>query len=1127
MARTISTKLAVEGESQYKQAIASCSSELSTLKSQLNLVETAYKGNANSLAALSEKGKTLQSMYEKQAEKVAVLETALKNCQAAQAQYAQRVSTARENISRCEQELERLKNSTEDTSEEQQALTEELGKWNAELEEAQAGQAAAERGVQNWQRQLNNANADLLNLDEELQRNRRYLEEAEESTDGCADSIDEFGNETEEASEGIEQLSAALASAGVAGEVKEIADTLRDCVDTFASFESQMSTVQAISGASGEELAALGEKAKYMGATTAFTATQSAEAFEYMAMAGWKTEEMLGGLEGIMYLAAASGEDLASTSDIVTDALTAFGLTASDSSHFADVLAAASSNANTNVGMMGETFKYAAPVAGALGYSVEDTALAIGLMANAGIKGSQAGTALRGMLTNLAKPSETVAGYMEALGVSLTDSAGNVRSLSDLMSILRERFSELSEAEQTEYAAGIAGKEAMSGLLAVVNASDADFQKLTRAINECNGAAYEMSQIQLDNYAGKVTLLGSAIDGLKMATGEQLTPALGRLVDAGTSAFTWAAEFVNQNPWIVGAVTGVTAAIAALSLGIGALAAAPPVIAALKVALDLLAANPIVAVTAAVVGLTVAVGTWIAASKEADEGTKTFIESMRASQTAYEELSQTMVSEQETTAATAAALQELLAVEEKSALQKDLIAQKIDELNEAVPELGLAYDSERDSLLGLTEAEVASALERAAAKEEYETQVVRLNELSNEQAAIEARLTEARLALNEAEETGVGNTRELQNNIAELTIAQQENAAKIAELEEASRAYGERQAEIAEKTQEMTSRVEDVSVKMESLQEAYEESYQAAMESIDGQLGLFNELDGSAKTSVDNLIGTLKNQVSYMETYAANIQRAMELGVDEGLVRKLSDGSEESAQILAAIVAGGEEDIAALNAELAKVEEGKASFSQTVAEMETGFNEQMGTLVQDLDKTIQEMDLSDDTYTIGENNIQGLINGTASKQAELVSKYAEMGRAALNAYKREVEQASPSKKFREVGRFDIQGIIDGAEREKEHLAAAYTDAAQSALSAMERNLPSSMEAPSPSAALANQTRQIGGMLAETVNAVGVVGGGEARYTVNLHLHVNGREFYQETIQDLRAVARANPEVTDD
>ena len=150
---------------------------------------------------------------------------------------------------------------------------------------------------------------------------------------------------------------------------------------------------------------------------------------------------------------------------------------------------------------------------------------------------------------------------------------------------------------------------------------------------------------------------------------------------------------------------------------------------------------------------------------------------------------------------------------------------------------------------------------------------------------------------------------ELNNNINELTAAQEENAAQIAELEEASREYGEKQAEAAAKTQEMTSRVEDITAKMETLQAAYEESYNAAMESIDGQLGLFNELDGSAKTSIDNLIGTLQGQVSYMETYAANIQKAMELGVDEGLIKKLSDGSEESAQILAAIVEGGEEDI--------------------------------------------------------------------------------------------------------------------------------------------------------------------------------------------------------------------------
>ena len=1116
--RTISTKLAVEGEAGYKQAIASCNSELSTLKSQLNLVETAFKGNSNSLAALSEKGNTLQNMYEKQVEKVSTLEEALKNCQAAQEQYSQRVTTARENISRCEKELEKLKNSTGDTSEEQKALTEELDKWNTELEEAQAGQAAAERGVQNWQKQLNNANADLYNLDEEIQKNKKYQDEAKNSTDEHAKSIDEFGNEAKGATDGINQLAAALAAAGVAKAVKEIADTLRDCVDTFASFESQMSTVQAISGASGDELAALAEKAKYMGATTAFTATQAAQAFEYMAMAGWKTEDMLGGLEGIMYLAAASGEDLAATSDIVTDALTAFGLSASDSSHFADVLAAASSNANTNVGMMGETFKYAAPVAGALGYSVEDTALAIGLMANAGIKGSQAGTALRGMLTNLAKPSETVAGYMEELGVSLTDSAGNTRSLSDLMAILRDRFSELTEAEQAEYAAGLAGKEAMSGLLAIVNASDGDFQKLTSAINECNGAAYNMSQIQLDNYAGKVTLLESAIDGLKMAVGEQLTPALGNLIETGTNAFTWATEFVNQNPWIVGAITGVTAAVAALTLGVGALAAAPQIIAALKVALDLLAANPVVAVTAAVVGLTVAIGTWVAASKEADEGTKAFIESLQETKAAYEELSETMAAEQETTAATTASLQELLAVEEKSALQKDLIAQKVDELNEAIPELGLAYDKERDSLEGLTEAELASALERAAAKEEYEAQVTRLNELDTERAAIEARLTEARLALNEAEETGVGNTRELQNNINELTAAQEESAAQIAELQAASAEYAEQQAATAQKTQEATRTVDGLISEMNELQEAYSESYSAAMESIDGQLGLFNELDGSAKTSIDNLIETLQGQVSYMETYAANIQKAMELGVDEGLIKKLSDGSEESAQILAAIVEGGEEDIAALNEQLAKVEKGKEAFSETVAEMETDFSEKMKDIEDRVKEMADELDASAEAQAAGMATIDGYIDGAESMRSSLASTYRSLANTANNAYKSTLEIHSPSRVFKEDGKNTIRGAIEGAEEEGQNLERTYSALAESAIRAYEKSRPSGTEA----GVITAQREQTAAIVAAVRGQDGGTPGGIAIYVDKLEVRDDqdvervARELYYLTEQKKRS-----------
>ncbi len=298
-------------------------------------------------------------------------------------------------------------------------------------------------------------------------------------------------------------------------------------------FESQMSKVQAISGATGDEIQLLTDKAKEMGAKTKFSATESAQALEYMAMAGWKTDDMLGGLEGIMNLAAASGEDLASTSDIVTDALTAFGMSASDSSHFADVLAVASSNANTNVGMMGETFKYVAPVAGALGFSAEDTALAIGLMANSGIKAGQAGTSLRAILSRMAKPTKEVQGAMDALNISLTNSDGSMKSLNEIMGDLRNGFAGLSEAEQAEMASALGGQEAMSGLLAIVNASDSDFEKLESAIYSCDGAAAQMADTMNANLKGRLTVLKSSLEGLGLELYESIEKPLTGLAEVG------------------------------------------------------------------------------------------------------------------------------------------------------------------------------------------------------------------------------------------------------------------------------------------------------------------------------------------------------------------------------------------------------------------------------------------------------------------------------------------------------------------------------------------------------------------------------------------------------------------
>lgn len=301
-------------------------------------------------------------------------------------------------------------------------------------------------------------------------------------------------------------------------------------VKTTSDFESAMSKVSAISGATGSDLDALNQKAQEMGAKTKFSATESAEAFTYMAMAGWKTEDMLQGIDGIMALAAADGLDLATTSDIVTDALTAFGLSADDSGHFADVLAAAASNANTNVSLLGESFKYAAPVAGALGYSAEDTAIALGLMANAGIKGSQGGTALRSSLSRLIKPTDDAAALMEQYGLSMTNADGSMKSLGEVMEMLRTKMGGLSEAEQAQAAATLFGQEAMSGMLAVINASDSDYEKLTSAIYGADGAAQQMADTMLDNLSGQLTLLKSALEGLAIQFGEILMPYIKQFV---------------------------------------------------------------------------------------------------------------------------------------------------------------------------------------------------------------------------------------------------------------------------------------------------------------------------------------------------------------------------------------------------------------------------------------------------------------------------------------------------------------------------------------------------------------------------------------------------------------------
>ena len=391
----------------------------------------------------------------------------------------------------------------------------------------QANQALANGDIS--QEQYDALQREIIETEQELQNLQREADAANTALvklGQAGEMLENLGNKIADVGETLTtHVTIPVLAAGTAA------------VKTASDFDTAMSKVAAVSGATGDELDSLRDKAREMGAKTKFSASEAAQAMNYMAMAGWKTGDMLDGIEGIMNLAAASGEDLATTSDIVTDALTAFGLSAADSGHFADVLAAASSNANTNVSMMGETFKYCAPVAGSLGFSCEDTAEAIGLMANSGIKGSQAGTALRSMMNALAGEVKFCGASFGEIEIATTNADGSMRELNDILADCRVAFSQMSESEKANAAQSLVGKNAMSGFLALMNAAPADIQKLEGAISTCsdeidgyNGVTEKMAAVMQDNLGGQLTILKSQLQELAISFGEILMPAIRAIV---------------------------------------------------------------------------------------------------------------------------------------------------------------------------------------------------------------------------------------------------------------------------------------------------------------------------------------------------------------------------------------------------------------------------------------------------------------------------------------------------------------------------------------------------------------------------------------------------------------------
>lgn len=1164
--RTISTKLAIDGEGEYRAALSRVNTELKTLQSSLKLTESQFQTNANSMEALKAKGDALTGLYEAQKTKVDTLRAALENAKSAHDNFAQKSEELKAKIQANNEALEKLRATTGDTTAEEQKLLKENEALNAELAKNEQYAAAAEKGVNSWQTQLNKAQIDLNNLDAELKQNDALLDEAKSSSDGCAHSIDEFGNKVKESSEAtekqneaLEAMAAALAAAGIVAGLEKIKDALKACVEASMEFEAGMSAVGAIANASTEEMDLLSEKAKELGASTMFTAGQSAEAMQYMALAGWSAEEMLKGVDGVIKLAAASGENLASVSDIVTDALTAFGLKAEDSGHFVDVLAKTASSSNTTVSMLGEAFKYAAPLAGALGYSVEDVAVAMGLMANQGIKGSQAGTAMRTMFTKLAGDITLTADAFGEVTLSAANSDGTIKPLSQSLDELRYYFGQMTEAEKLANAEAVAGKYAMSGLTAIMNTTQEDFDSLTRSIGDCAGAADTMAKTRMDNLQGQVTLLSSAFDALKISVGDDLNPALRGLAETGTDIVTWAGDFVEEHENIVPIITAVATGMTALTGAVTAYAAAKkiviPLITAFNGALMAspvgLAATAFATLTAALVTLAATmpdtaseyeklsassklqydelerlngeyqkacelygenseVAQRLASQLEAEsalfEKNKTtanqFVNELDDLISKNERLGQTgqeardaIEAQRESSEYLVEKLQSLQEEENKSIGVKQQIIEVVQELNQEIPDLGLAYD-DYSGKLNMTAESIKKVIEKELERRELEANIDDLLDreriqrenaeamaaLLEEQAAAKERLAKATedmnaaLADDDGDDSRAALTRmteyisavnEAQSYVDELAEKEQtlteKMAANGAEIERLNGLITGYQEETSAAYSAEEQAVKQVSDSLAALAKAYRDAYDAAHDSLDSQIGLWTKMDNEASTSVGNLQEAVNSQVTYLERYSDNLSSLLGRNIEgiERFAQNFTDGSAESAAALAGLSTASDEEIRKLMDSMSQVDGYKDSLSSLFAALETNLTgslasikDQYASAIAEISKKGGDVDFSPFVTAVqeqfsavgaqitqkaedtGKNIDLGLQNGLALGRGEVYLAANAMGQGVVDSLITVFDSHSPSRVTEKIGKDVDDGLAQGISGQAEPVMSA-------------------------------------------------------------------------------------------
>ncbi len=1022
--RNISTRLVLEGEKEYRAQIKQLNAELKTLNSEMKLVESASKGQANTVEALTAKIRVLSEQITKQNQILAAEKAALDQAKRLQEQYAAAADNARAKMAA-------LADSTDEAGRETDEYRQAMGNLQAEINRYEAAERKAAAAVESHAQKANNAEAKINDLNRELEQNSAYLQEAKASADGCATSIDAYGKRTKEAAkesadfgktsvDAVSTLASALAAAGIGMAFRELVDSIKAASESSMEFESAITGVFKTVDATEEQMTAITEGIKEMALRIPASTTEIAAVAEAAGQLGIKTEDILDFTEVMINLGV-------STNLSAEEAATALARFANITGATADQYEAMGSTivalGNSFATTEAEIVNMATRIASAgtqIGLTEDQIFGVAAALSSLGLEAEAGGTAISKLMIDMAAAAATGGKDLEdfAGAAGMTSQAFSALFQQDAVAAMSAFFQGLGSGSEDAIVMlkdmGIEEVRLRDTILRLTSAQDL-FSRATETAGKAmrdNTALAEEAGKRYATTESKVQLAKNAFDQLKVAVGDALAPALRNLADAGADAFSWAADLIEDNPWIVQALAGIAGGLTALGVAVAGVTAYTKVLLPLwQTFSSVLGAASLGPVALAIAGIGTALALLATSAEEADTRVKDHLETVEKSAGAYQELSSGIDTENDSILRMVDRLKELTAAEGGNAESKGEILALVDSLNEAIPDLNLAYDEQAETL-NMT----AEALERLAeaqyADSKREAALERYNELYRENAEGAALLEEAETKLAEAKERlaevdasylyasvvvgkEISNASlavlECQEQVEALTAAQEANNAEMASLSATYGAFRENLGMTIEATGSLTEgtilAADSVVGKMTELQEAYQEAYTSIYDTMTQQIGLFEQVDATATQTVEDMIGALDSQLEFMAEYAANLQEAMRLGVDEGLIKELSDGSIESAKILAAIVEDGGENITELNDKLRAVQDGRIDFADELAKLQTGFNEKSSEIKDEAERLKNDL----------QSDFDGVdTSGIISKLQQVLDKIREINSTPVN-----------------------------------------------------------------------------------------------------------------------------------